>query len=100
MSEKMDIMPLHSHEKAVTTDIVDDARFQNVHPLLGQYKHDLQTGFLLFECFLELMNADNNLPLMNLLTKIGVIADSNHYVVAKCKRQSMVLIGFDYVTDA
>jgi hypothetical protein len=37
--ENMDMMPLISHEKAVTTDIVDDTRFQNVHPLLGWYKH-------------------------------------------------------------
>ena len=43
--ENMDMMPLISHEKGVTTDIVgiDGTRFQNVHPLLGWYKHDLLT---------------------------------------------------------
>ena len=75
--ENMDMMPLISHEKAVTTDIVDDTRFQNVHPLLGWYKHDLLTGILSYDSFMQLMNPDNDLPLMNLLTEIGVIADSN-----------------------
>ena len=45
--ENMDMMPLISHEKTVTMDIVDDTRFQNVHPLLGWYKHDLLTGHIL-----------------------------------------------------
>ena len=55
----------------------DNTRFQNVHPLLGWYKHDLLTGILSYDSFMQLMNPDNDLPLMNLLTEIGVIADSN-----------------------
>ena len=54
--ENMDMMPLISHEKAVTTDIVDDTRFQNVHPLLGWYKHDLLTGIMSYDSFMQLMN--------------------------------------------
>ena len=40
-------------------------------------KHDLETGFLSYNSFRQLMNPENDLPLMNLLTEIGVIADSN-----------------------
>ena len=52
-------------------------RFQNVHPLLGWYKHDLRTGFLSYDDFSDLMKPDNDIQLIELLEQIGVIADSN-----------------------
>ena len=36
-----------------------DDRFQNVHPLLGCYKHDFETGVLSYDKFMELMNPSN-----------------------------------------
>ena len=53
-----DFMPClgdKEHTKAVETD---DKRFQNVHPLLSWYKHDLETGVLSYDKFMELMHPD------------------------------------------
>ena len=52
-------------------------RFQNVHPLLGWYKHDLQTGVLSYDEFCELMKPDNDVQLIDLLTQIGVFPACN-----------------------
>ena len=73
---------------------IDDNRFQNVHPLLSWYKHDLETGVLSYDKFMELMNPDNDVQLINVLTEIGVIADSN-----TCERCKIDSIGFEYVCN-
>ena len=43
----------------------------------GWYKHDFETGVLPYDKFMELMNQSNEVQLINLLTNIGIIADSN-----------------------
>ena len=50
----------------------DTDRFQNVHPLLGWYKHDMETGILSYDTFMDLIKPDNVIELLNLMTQIGV----------------------------
>ena len=55
----------------------DPKCFQNVHPLLGWERNDLPTGVLLYAEFCNLMKPDNDVQLVDLLTQVGVFADSN-----------------------
>ena len=65
-----------SKPASIFEDLSSD-RFQNVHPLLGWYKHDLNTGVLSYDDFNNLMQPENDVQLINLLSEIGVIADHN-----------------------
>ena len=60
----MDFMPIFTHENAV--EIPSKAGFnlrvQNVHPLLGWYKHDLETGVL---SYAELQNLSRQKMTLN-----------------------------------
>ena len=73
----LNMLPTTCESNELHVAVDDDKRFQNVHPLLGWYKHDLETGILSYDSFMQLMDPSNELPLLNLLTEIGVIADSN-----------------------
>ena len=75
--DDQNMLPIICNKNELPVVVADEKRFQNVHPLLGWYKHDLQTGILLYESFMQLISPDNDRPLMNLLTEIGMIADSN-----------------------
>ena len=68
-----DFMPCLGDKENTKPRRIDDNRFQNVHPLLSWYKHDLETSVLSY----DFMNADDDVKLINVLTEIGVIADSN-----------------------
>ena len=70
-----------SKPASIFEDLSSD-RFQNVHPLLGWYKHDLNTGVLSYDDFNNLMQPENDVQLINLLSEIGVIAD--HYKCLLC----------------
>ena len=48
--------------------------YQNIHPLLGWYKSDLETSHLSYEKFLELTDPDNERAMYDLLTEIGLNA--------------------------
>ena len=65
-----------SKPASIFEDLSSD-RFQIVHPLLGWYKHDLNTGVFLYDDFNNLMQPENGVQLINLLSEIGVIADHN-----------------------
>ena len=68
----LNMLPTTSESNELHVDVDDDERFQNVHPLLGWYKHDLETGILSYDSFMQLMDPSNELPLLYLLTEIGV----------------------------
>ena len=70
-------MPVLEVDNNKLSSTSDTDRFQNVHPLLGWYKHDLKTGGLSYDTFMDLMDPDNDILLLNLLTQIGVIAKEN-----------------------
>ena len=65
-----------SHHSTSPISSEECERFQNIHPLLDWYKHDLRTGRLSYDDFSELMNPDNDIELINLLAQIGIIDDS------------------------
>ena len=71
------LMPVLEVDNNKLSSTSDTDRFQNVHPLLGWYKHDLKTGGLSYDTFMDLMDPDNGIQLLNLLTQIGVIAKEN-----------------------
>ena len=75
----VDLLPIITRARTATSLISSEEceRFQNVHPLLGWYKHDLRTGLLSYDNFCELMNPGKDIELINLLAQIGVLADSN-----------------------
>ena len=74
-SDAVEMMPNITETSRIPS--YERERFQNVHPLLGWYKHDLRTGFLPYDDFSDLMKPDNDIQLIELLEQIGVIADSN-----------------------
>ena len=79
-------MPILSTNDCANVDESDHDRFQNVHPLLGWYKHDLEAGILSYDKFMNLMQPANDIQLLNLLTQVGVIATDNdcfYFVVAQ-----------------
>ena len=77
INSALDFMPLVDGKENVAIFENKDNRFQNVHPLLGWYKHDIETGALSYDKFMELMNPCNDVQLINVLTNIGIIASSN-----------------------
>ena len=74
----MDLMPIFTNEYAVEIPSKADLnpREQNVHPLLGWYKHDLETGVLSYDALQNLLRPENDIQLLNLLTDVGMIAKS------------------------
>ena len=48
--------------------------YQNVHPLLGWYKADLDTGALSYDQFRALLQTENEPQLIELLVTTGLIA--------------------------
>ena len=62
------LMPILSANDCADVYESDHDRFQNVHPLLGWYKHDLETGILSYDKFMNLMQPANDTQLLNLLT--------------------------------
>ena len=75
--DAVEMLPVIGEKDPVLVDGAYSERFQNVHPLIGWYKHDLNTGILSYDQLMNLMNPDNDIPLMNLLTEIGVISTDN-----------------------
>ena len=75
----MDFLPIDANTKVSEVTNVSEYNncFQNKHPLLGWYKHDLNTGELSYDKFCNVMQPENDFELMNLLTEIGVIAELN-----------------------
>ena len=73
----LDLMPCLDDKENTKPVELDVSRFQNVHPMLSWYKHDLETGVLSYDNFMALMNPDNDVQLINVLTQIGVIAETN-----------------------
>ena len=47
--------------------------YQNVHPILPWYKHDLQTSHISYEDFLDLTNPDHERKMYEFLTDVGLI---------------------------
>ena len=70
-------MPCLQDKENTNPDQNDDTRFQNVHPLLAWYKHDLETGIFSYDKFMDLINPINDAQLVKLLTEIGTVAASN-----------------------
>ena len=56
--------------------------YQNVHPMLGWYKHDLGTGHFSYDKFQELMSTEKEDKLLDLLVDLNLLAkvDSACYV--------------------
>ena len=50
--------------------------YQNVHPLLGWYKADLEKGQLSYDQFRTLLQTDNEAQLIELLVSVGLIANN------------------------
>ena len=73
----LNMLPTTCESNELHVAVDDDKHFQNVHPLLGWNKHDLETGILSYDSFMQLMDPSNELPLLNLLSEIGGIVDSN-----------------------
>ena len=73
----LDLMPRLQDKENANPDQNDDTRFQNVHPLLAWYKHDLETGIFSYDKFMDLINPINDAQLVKLLTEIGIVAASN-----------------------
>ena len=57
-------------------DIPFARNYQNVHPSLPWYKHDLQTSSLSYEQLLHLLNTDNDVELLDFLTDLNLIERS------------------------
>ena len=51
-----------------------ERNYQNVHPLLGWYKHDLQTGHLSYDQFQQLMSTEKEEELLDFLVSVNLIA--------------------------
>ena len=51
-----------------------DRNYQNVHPLLPWYKHDLETGHISYEQFQSLMSVDHEEELLDFLVQYNLIA--------------------------
>ena len=52
-----------------------DRNYQNVHPLLPWYKHDLETGHISYEQFQSLMSVDHEEELLDFLVQYNL-----HYI--------------------
>ena len=48
--------------------------YQNVHPLLPWYKHDLETTHMSYEKLQNLVSLDNELQLLDFLTEVNLLA--------------------------
>ena len=51
-----------------------ERNYENVHPLLGWYKHDLQTEHLSYDQFQQLMSKEKEEELLNFLVSVNLIA--------------------------
>ena len=85
LTNVMDFMPKMSDKLDEDTDIPGkanlDRNYQNVHPLLPWYKHDLETTTLSYDRLQHLLHADNEVELIDFLTQLSIFPSQKQCVL-------------------
>ena len=75
-----DFLPILENVKNADADtntsFESSRHYQNVHPFLGWYKHDLQTKHMSYDKFMELTNVNNEKMMYDFLMDVGLIPKS------------------------
>ena len=76
----LEAMPIPRDMELEVNDTDFVRQYQNIHPMLGWYKPDLETGKLSYDQFRALLQPENEEELIQLLTDVGLLSKDRQCV--------------------